>query len=148
MHGFSWVTDELAAMSRPGDLRRSLEFLKDQGIDVIITLTEYELNSTLIEEFGFEYHHIPIADFTPPTQYQIDEFISIVRAATRAGRKTVVHCLAGRGRTGTLAACYLVSLGRTPEEALAEIRSSRPGSVETVEQEEAVHEYAKRLQKK
>ena len=128
MHGFSWVTDDLAAMSRPVDLRRSLEFLKDQGIDVIITLTEYELNTPLIEEFGFEYHHLPIADFTPPTQRQIDKFITIVRAACEAGHKTVVHCLAGRGRTGTLAACYLVNLGRAPQDALTELRRHRPGS--------------------
>jgi protein-tyrosine phosphatase len=47
-----------------------------------------------------------------------------------------------------MAACYLVSLGRTPEEALAEVRALRPGAVETEEQEEAVQDYAKLLRRK
>jgi protein-tyrosine phosphatase len=46
-----------------------------------------------------------------------------------------------------MAACYLVSLGRTPEQALAEVRSLRPGAVETGEQEEAVRDYGKRLRR-
>jgi atypical dual specificity phosphatase len=132
-------------MRRPTNTRGVLEFLKDEGIDVIVTLTERPLSGPLISEFGFEYHHLPIQDFTPPTPEQIDEFVRLVRRAADAGRKTVVHCFAGRGRTGTLAACYLVHMGHTPEEAIALVRRDRPGSVETAEQAAAVLDYARRL---
>ena len=55
----------------------------------------------------------------------------------------VVHCLGGHGRTGTMLACYLVRfLGVSGEEAIEEIRRMRPGSVETVEQEETIKKYA------
>jgi atypical dual specificity phosphatase len=145
---FGWVVpDVLAAMGQPRNPRSALEFLKDEGIDVLVSLTEIGLNPWIVTEFDFEYHHIPVMDFTAPSDRQIDEFVSIVQAARKAGKKTVVHCLAGRGRSGTMAACYLVSLGRSSQEALAEVRSLRPGSVESESQAEAVREYERRLRR-
>jgi len=146
---FSWVApDVLAAMAWPQNVRRTLEFLKDADIGVIVSLTETPLNSALVEEFGFEYHHLPVRDFTAPSQAQVRRFIAIVKAARRAGKKVVVHCMAGRGRTGTMAACYLVSLGRDADEALREIRALRPGSVETREQEQVVRRFAARQRRR
>jgi atypical dual specificity phosphatase len=145
----TWIVpDVLAAMGRPYDLRKAVERFKDAGVSVVISLTESALNTDILAEFDIEYHHIPVDDFRAPNAEQIERFVSIVAAAREAGRKTIVHCFAGRGRSGTMAACYLVSLGRTPEEALAEVRALRPGSVETEDQEEAVHEYAKHLRRK
>ena len=145
----TWIVpDVLAAMGRPYDLRKAVELFKDIGIGVVVSLTETALNTDILAEFDIEYHHIPVDDFRAPDAAQVDRFVSIVAAAREAGRKTLVHCFAGRGRSGVMAACYLVSLGRTPEEALAEVRSLRPGAVETEEQEDAVHDYAKRLQRK
>ncbi len=145
---FSWVVPGvLAAMSRPLDTRRAFEFFSDEKINVVVSLTERPLNSALVEEFGLENPHLPIRDFHAPTPQQIDEFVEIVDRAQEPGRKVVVHCLAGRGRTGTMLACYLVSRGRSPDEALRRVRSLRPGSVETSEQEDAVHHYAQRQRK-
>jgi len=147
--GFSWVVpDVLAAMGRPRDSVTAMEFLKDEGVGVVITLTETPLSRTLIEEFGFEYHHIPVIDFTAPTARQIDRFVKLVEKTRKAGRKAVVHCLAGHGRTGTMLACYLVKRGKTSLEALAQVRDIRPGSVETFEQEDAVARYARRIRRK
>ncbi len=143
---FSWVLEnELAGMGLPEPLREDLEFLKDKGIDAIVSLTESPLRQSLIEEFGFEYHHIPVADFAAPSQEQVDEFVRLLGAAREAGKRVVVHCLAGRGRTGTMIGCYLVSLGRTASAAIKEVRRLRPGSIETRTQEAAIRAYARRL---
>ncbi len=146
---FSWVLPfRIAAMANPSRLRKDFEFLKDQGINLIITLTTAPLKKFFIDEFGFEYKHIPIRDFAAPTPKQIDEFVATVAMALHGGSKVVVHCLAGTGRTGTMLSCYLVHEGMTAEQALQEIRRLRPGSVETPEQEEAVREYESRLKAK
>ncbi|PSN37355.1 Dual specificity protein phosphatase 23 [Blattella germanica] len=54
----------------------------------------------------------------------------------------------GRGRTGVMAACYLVFFcNQTPERAIINIRLMRPGSIETEEQEKAVIKYSDSLQR-
>ena len=41
-----------------------------------------------------------------------------------AGRRVLIHCGAGIGRTGTLAVCVLVALGQTRAEAEAVVRAA------------------------
>jgi atypical dual specificity phosphatase len=137
----------LAATPRPIDVRKAFELFKDEGIDVVVTLTLQPLNEPVVEEFGFEYHHIPVEDFTAPSARQIDQFVRIVENARKSNRRAVVHCIAGLGRTGTMAACYLVSRGRSSLEALEAVRTLRPGSVETLDQERAIRRYAQRLKR-
>ena len=114
----------------------------------IVSLTELPLHKTFIEEFGFEYKHIPVVDLTSPTQGQIDEFVAFINSLTSSKKKTVVHCDAGIGRTGTMLACYLVSKGYSAQKAVTEVRRKRPGSVETLEQEDTIIKYEERLLKK
>ncbi|NXS13747.1 DUS23 phosphatase, partial [Neodrepanis coruscans] len=48
----------------------------------------------------------------------------------------------GHGRTGTLLACYLCKvLDLDGGDAIREIRRLRPGSIETLEQEQAVIQF-------
>ena len=57
-----------------------------------------------------------------------------------------VHCYWGRGRTGTMLAAYLVGMqGMDPDDAIRLIRQKRPYSIETYEQEEALHNYYTQL---
>jgi protein-tyrosine phosphatase len=50
-----------------------------------------------------------------------------------------VHCAAGLGRTGTFAAALLRSLGIAPDAAIALVRATRPGAIETPEQLAFIH---------
>ncbi len=123
----------------------ALAGLATQGISVVINLHERPHPAEGLARFGLTEVHIPVPDFTPPVPEQIDLGIRTIHEALAAGRRVAVHCGAGLGRTGTLLACYLVSRGREPDAAIAEVRSVRPGSVETREQVLAVRDYAARL---
>ncbi len=142
---FSWLLpDEIAGMARPASAVTDFEFLKELGIDAIVSLTEHPLHRALVEEFGFEYKHVPVEDLTAPTLEQIDEFVEFATKVRAEGKKLVVHCGAGIGRTGTMLACYLVHKGYTAQQAIQEVRRKRPGSIETPEQEEIIALYEKK----
>ncbi len=125
-------------MAKPASSVYDFEFLKDKGFEAIVSLTEFPLSEVLTEEFGFSVKHIPVRDFEAPTLEQIESFVAFAEKARSEGKKIIVHCDAGVGRTGTMLACYLVSKGYSAADAIEEVRTKRPGSLETIEQEEVV----------
>ncbi|MGR3178047.1 MAG: dual specificity protein phosphatase 23 [Candidatus Anammoxibacter sp.] len=146
LRNFSWlIKDEIAGMAKPVSLVNDFEFLKSSNIDAIVSLTETPLLQSVIEEFGFEYAHLPVVDFTVPTFGQIDEFVSFSKELRLKEKKIVVHCDGGMGRTGTILAIYLVSAkGYSAKDAISEVRKKRPGSIETREQEDVIYKYKER----
>jgi hypothetical protein len=60
------------------------------------------------------------------------------RGVLRRGGKVLVHCRAGLGRTGTIAARLLVELGSTPDDARTAVREARANTIENRNQEEHV----------
>jgi atypical dual specificity phosphatase len=150
MDGFGWVIpDVLAGMGRPGlwDLEADLAFLRKQGVGAIVSLTESPLDARAITAAGLTVLHLPIQDMAAPSQEQIAQFVRYVEERVSEGRPVAVHCLAGRGRTGTMLACFLVRRGHLAGDAILEIRSFRPGSIETADQEEAIHTYGQSLER-
>lgn len=151
-HNFSFIIEgKLAGMERPGSygkLRDDMEFLKMNEIHAIVSLTETPLEKAFIEEFGFKYLHLPIPDFTPPSGEQIEAFLRFYNEMEAEGRGTLVHCGAGMGRTGTMLACALVEKGMGAESAIDKVRTERPHSIETEEQEEAIRAFAALLAKR
>jgi atypical dual specificity phosphatase len=148
-HEFSWVIeDQLAGMPRPGTdaaIEEDVAFLKRQKIDLLVSLTTDVPGSSQLAEHDIESLHIPVHDFQAPTMNQIVEFVDSTSRVLASGGRVGVHCTAGMGRTGTMLATYLVYEGSTTEDAIAKIRELRPGSIETVEQEEAIRAYYEHL---
>jgi atypical dual specificity phosphatase len=144
-YGFSWIDKpHLAGSARP-DAADELVWLRDQGIQLVVTLSEDPLPRSWVNDAGLFAMHVPIVDMHPPSQKQLDLILGSIDKARRQNMGVDVHCTAGIGRTGTILACYLVKQGMPGATAVAKIREMRPGSVETDEQVEAVIEFARRI---
>ena len=142
LDNFSWLQpSKLAGSARPQN-EEELEGLKRTGIKAIVSLTEDRLEFE-VEHLGFDYLHSPITDFEAPSQNQLCEIIRFIEEMISESKPVLVHCAAGKGRTGTVLAAYLVYHGKSAEEAINRVRIMRPGSIEMPVQQEAVRSYAK-----
>jgi atypical dual specificity phosphatase len=143
-YSFSWIEKpQLAALGRP-DSVEDLEWLRRQGIDLLVSLTEDPPNNRWVNDAGLLLVHVPVTDMEAPTQSQLQRCVSSILKAHDGNRGVAVHCGAGLGRTGAVLAAYFVTKGLSADDAIARVRRLRPGSVETEEQANAVREFARR----
>lgn len=143
-NGFSWVDKpHLAALARPSDIE-DLSWLRKQGLELLISLTEDPVRRDWVNDAGLMVMHVPVEDMAPPTQEQLDHCVTAITRANDRGIGVAVHCGAGLGRTGVILACYLIARGATAPMAIVKVRKLRSGSIETDEQEKAVEEFARR----
>ena len=133
-HGFTGSWDR--------DFALDLDRIRDWGAAAVVTLVEAaELDryrvphlSHEVQARGMEWHHLPIVDADIPRKpfdAAWPQIGPVLRAHLLAGRRIVLHCLGGLGRTGTVAARLLVELGQAPGAAIRAVRQARPGALET-----------------
>jgi protein-tyrosine phosphatase len=128
------------------DLEADLRVLRDDyGTDTLVSvMEEHEYRGYGIPELferdligGIEVLRFAIEDMNVPKEAEATEYESLVRNAVdrmRQGKNVVVHCRGGLGRTGTVAACVLVALGRhAAEDAIETVRRARRGTIQTDE---------------
>jgi atypical dual specificity phosphatase len=146
---FSWVVEgKLAGCGLPvsGD---EFEWLVDQGIKSVVTVREVALPSDWFDGSDIGYLHLQVEDFGAPTIEELDQAVDFIDQQIGSGRPVMVHCAAGKGRTGAVLAAYLVKKQNlTAEQAITKLRGMRPGSVQSVTQETAVAMYEKYLKSK
>jgi ADP-ribosyl-[dinitrogen reductase] hydrolase len=68
----------------------------------------------------------PVPDFHAPDVEAAVVLLAELRRRIGAGEGLLLHCGAGIGRTGTIAAALLVTMGASPVEATATVAAHRP----------------------
>ena len=128
-----------------GDVREAL----NSGVAGFVTLVEStEIQAlgitqlpSILRDFGLWWHHLPIRDRDVPDagfEHSWETRGRWIREQLRGGSSIALHCHAGLGRTGLVAARLLVEFGADPKVALSSVRRARPGAVETARQEDYV----------
>jgi len=148
-------TDSVGLTILPGrrDYSRSisedLKELQQYGISCIVPLiTDDELHDFGVddlmkeyEEIGFEVNRLEIMDQMVCSENEMHELLDWMDERIQAGKKILVHCVGGLGRSGLVAASLLKSKGLSADEAIKVVRESRsPRAVESQVQEQFVHD--------
>lgn len=142
---FSWLEQaKVAGCARP-ESEAELKAVRAQGVQAIVSLTGTPLNPELVSELGFDYLHSHISG--APTMQQLNEIVKLIEAKNAQSKPVLVHCAEGKGRTGTVLAAYLVYHGLRSDDAIQVVRQKRPGSIESPEQENAIHEFERFLKR-
>jgi atypical dual specificity phosphatase len=142
---FSLIDDLVCASARPFSEWQIL-WLHKQGVKAILSLTMDSLREDWLVDL--EYCHVPIEDHAIPTTDQVERSVNFLMSNVEKNQRVLVHCTAGKGRTGTVLAAYMCrKYGLSPSDAIEALRSKRPGSVELA-QRKAVEAYFETLQGK
>eukprot|EP01139_Manchomonas_bermudensis_P014595 Amastigsp_a508661_17.p3 type:complete len:198 gc:universal Amastigsp_a508661_17:63-656(+) len=114
-------------------------------------LIAVEHEARAVTERGMRFVGFPIRNGeTPSDEDAFDAFIARLVDGIRRGDRVLVHCRAGFGRAGVVAACALLAVGKFPtaDEAITFLRAKRKAKhtqvVETEEQEAFVRDFARR----
>ncbi len=146
---FSWVAEGKLAGSGLPVSHDEFKWVLDKGIKSIVTVREVPLPHRWIDGTGIDYLHLMVEDYGVPDIEVLDEAVDYIDKKIQSGKPVLVHCAAGKGRTGALLAAYMIKKENlTAEQAIEKIRLMRPGSVQSMTQETALPMYEKYVRSK
>jgi tyrosine-protein phosphatase SIW14 len=99
--------------------------LKLLGINTIVDLRGEDREKILwerqhAESLGMRFVNIPVSGWSPPTDEQVVQFLSLIR--DHPGQKIFIHCRFGDDRTGVFTAVYRMAVEKWPsDQALKEM---------------------------
>ncbi len=106
-----WVTDQLAVGQAPMSYDQ-LDAIKNQGVTAIMNLCAEFCDLHDIESgHGFDVYYLPIPDEEAPDMPAMEEALAWLDEAIYLGKKVLIHCRHGIGRTGTVLNAYLLRRG-------------------------------------
>ena len=134
---FYWVINDVLGGCGAPESPEELAWLHSQGVDVLVSLvTDGELARLwgspgafleAAKRVGLSVVRLPIPDLGAPDPGEACRLLREVEGYEARGLGVAFHCLAGRGRTGTMLAAYLAySRGLDPLEALELVRRANP----------------------
>ena len=126
-----WIEDEFSGIAQTGVL---------QIISLLESHEEYEVGlkneKSLTEKFGMHFISYPIKDRgLPESVEKFSVFTKKLYHQIAEGRSTVIHCRAGIGRTGIVAAGVLLHCGFSAKDAFDLISNKRRVQVPDTEEQ-------------
>lgn len=155
---FEMEHGSISLMPKPpggSQLPAYIQFLKSRNIDVLVSLLQYEeiISHSLLnegiecEELSIEFINFPIKDhstpqFIIPFNHLIEQLVKRIESK----KNIAIHCYAGIGRTGLIAASILIKMGIQVDEALIKLSQTRGLRVpETIQQITWLHHHSEQL---
>ena len=93
---------------------------------------------------NLNWFHLPIVDLKAPDHKFVDKWQtakSLLKNELIDGKNIIIHCMGGKGRSGTIAAILLIEFGNINKEVISIVREKRNGAIESKEQEDFILSY-------
>ncbi|HSR99142.1 MAG TPA: dual specificity protein phosphatase family protein, partial [Kofleriaceae bacterium] len=121
----SWITDTFAIGGSFAP-NQTEALARDHGVAAVVDVRgEACDDEVLLAKHGIELLHLPTIDFEPISPRMLQRGTAFVTAHLAAGRRVLVHCAQGIGRSALLGLCVLVECGHAPISALALAKARR-----------------------
>ncbi|MFO7839996.1 MAG: dual specificity protein phosphatase family protein [Desulfosalsimonadaceae bacterium] len=143
VYPLTWVTPRLAVGHAPMSYAE-LDSIKKQGIKAIMNLClEISELVRFEQEQGFEVYYLPIMDEGMPDMEELENALDWLDECIYLGKKVLIHCRHGIGRTGTVVYSYLLRKGLDKKSAGKKMRGLRSQPTEH-SQKRFLHQYGKK----
>jgi protein-tyrosine phosphatase len=141
-----WFDRTTPQAGTPLQMLADLRALSSSGVRLLLTLLADEELGRLgagrlgggCTELRIQWVQCPIVDFEAPGAAFEAAWTAVapdVHARLDRGERIGIHCRAGLGRSGTVAARILVERGMAPAQAIDWVRRHRRGAIETAAQQ-------------
>ena len=125
MNNMSWITGQIAVSGEFTD--RDIPLLKEQGITAVLDIrSERKDNEELLKKHGMDYLQVKVKDTFSPSYDQLEMAINFVEPLLDRGRKVLIHCQNGAGRSPLVVVAVLVRRGMKTSDALQLIKRRHP----------------------
>lgn len=139
----TWITQSLAVGRAPMSYAQ-LDIIRENGIHAIVNLcAEFSDLHEIEEKAGFDVFHLPIWDEDVPEMAQMEDALAWMDEAIYLGKKVLVHCRHGIGRTGTFVTAYMIRKGLGLKAASKKLKRSQ-ANPSTYSQWKLVKKYNKK----
>jgi len=144
-HLFWVIPEKLAGRPGPQKYRWDLASLREEGVGAVLSVNNGALcHREEFEAQGIQYACVPLSSNEPPLpgddaicMAALPKAYDFVVGQMAEGRAVLVHCTAGKDRTGLFLCYYLVrNAGSTPKDAIHSVRQVRPTALSALGWEE------------
>ena len=122
---FDWLLDDVA-VGGPLPEPDACGAARRRGFGAVIDVrSEAADRSAAFTAAGLAFLHLPTVDLGAVSAPMLDVGVGFARSAAASGRRLLIHCQHGIGRSALVALCVLVDRGDAPLVALRRAKDAR-----------------------